>query len=584
MKVYNEEGNEEGLMIRCNKCQAYMHMDRLTFHLPACSGKKIKTKKCENCGKSITRNHFAKHKNICKEREIEDDGAYFERVKLPMIHPINQSLLMKPAKRSDLIEEAKLLNLELTKHIEETKEETDRTEEVHQSKVRNQHLEKIIREKDMEIFNLKVDSREKEDEIEDLRKTNELQKHMLYENSTFMKESMVSTAATSADIELNPKPNMMKPKDKRAPNRNSAEDQFMEYRAYKYKELLALLFNYVSNLEYNNGQFRKKIYLDKFIEKVESRKDLKNYLSRSFIFLTVYARESGNKESIYKIWSSFIEDFRFGLDKWESLYNSGLAYQYKSRYFRESSDQEKVLMRLTRKNPVTMFLNQYCFYMVTNDVIGIRIFISRFFLKISLNREALHAVPNRRSIQNRRNNLQEQYKVFHRVSPIEGALDFKENHLENLLGPILDRVRVKLELYTKRFYCGYIPPYKSKYDWTNPSDRTDFPKFILDPEIGKHHKELGDAFLKRSQEIAVREERLWDENRVYREKDVIIGIRDARVGNRPEMLTWFGAPEGGDPVPLVQGSLSWTLESNCTLYSLFGISEYSAVVLLLLIL
>ena len=51
-----------------------------------------------------------------------------------------------------------------------------------------------------------------------------------------------------------------------------------------------------------------------------------------------------------------------------------------------------------------------------------------------------------------------------------------------------------------------------------------------------------------------------------------------------EMLTWFGAPEGGDPVPLVQGSLSWTLESYCTLYSLFGISEYSAVVLLLLIL
>ena len=49
------------------------------------------------------------------------------------------------------------------------------------------------------------------------------------------------------------------------------------------------------------------------------------------------------------------------------------------------------------------------------------------------------------------------------------------------------------------------------------------------------------------------------------------------------MLTWFWAPEGGDPGPLVQGSLSWTLESYCTLYSLFGISEYSAVVLLLLI-
>ena len=301
MKASNEEENEEGLMIRCNKYQAYMHMDRLSFHLPACSGKKIKTKECENCGKSITRNHFAKHKNICKEREIKDDGAYFERVKLSMIHPINQSLLMKTAKRSDLIEEAKLLNLELTKHIEETKEETDRTEEVYQSKVRNQHLEKIIREKDMEIFNLKVDSREKEDEIEDLKKTNELQKHMLYENSTFMKGSMVSTAATSADIEPNPKPNMMKPKDKRAPSGNSAEDQFMEYRAYKYKELLTLLFNHVSNLEYNNGQFRKKIYLDKFIEKVELRKDLKIYLSRSFIFLTVYARESGNKESIYEI-------------------------------------------------------------------------------------------------------------------------------------------------------------------------------------------------------------------------------------------------------------------------------------------
>ena len=31
------------------------------------------------------------------------------------------------------------------------------------------------------------------------------------------------------------------------------------------------------------------------------------------------------------------------------------------------------------------------------------------------------------------------------------------------------------------------------------------------------------------------------------------------------MLTWFWAPEGGDLRPLVQGSLSWTLESYCTL-------------------
>ena len=51
MKASNEEGNEEGLMIRCNKCVTYMPLDRLSFHMPAYSRKKIKTKKCENCGK-----------------------------------------------------------------------------------------------------------------------------------------------------------------------------------------------------------------------------------------------------------------------------------------------------------------------------------------------------------------------------------------------------------------------------------------------------------------------------------------------------------------------------------------------------
>ena len=171
--------------------------------------------------------------------------------------------------------------------------------------------------------------------------------------------------------------------------------------------------------------------------------------------------------------------------------------------------------------------------MITNTVIGQRVYIARLFEKMALNQEALQAVPNRRSIQNRRNNLREQYKVFHTTSPVGGNYPYGGYNLDFFQSRRLFWVKLALETYTKIYFCSYIPPYKSKYHWTNPAKRTDWPQFMDDPEVNQHRKKLRDDNLKRSQEIDAVRERLSHEIPMCKEKEVILGIRDARVGERP---------------------------------------------------
>ena len=189
---------------------------------------------------------------------MEHIGSFIEHFQLPMIHPFNQNTFLPPLMKIDLINGTQNLNRELMKHINEAQEETEVIEHLVEREEHTKYLDKILEEKDMEIMHLKLDNRTKESEIKDLKRTTLLQEHMLYENKTQIKESAISTAATLADVLTTPKPKPTKEKSQSTPWRNLAQEEFMEYKTYKYLELLGLIWHQVSYIEQINRQFIKE--------------------------------------------------------------------------------------------------------------------------------------------------------------------------------------------------------------------------------------------------------------------------------------------------------------------------------------